>query len=297
MTSKRDDIPRNDLVRKHRAGETAGELMREYGVSHKVIVRILGADYMSLERMNDRLAPKVITAYQAGQSENAVAQKFKIGRRVIWRMLRDAGIERRGQSEAERMKWAKMPKAKRRQQVTAAHNATRGRKRSFAELCKSAQGRERNPSPFASHYERRLIEMLAERGVTGTVQLAIGPYNSDIAIKSVAVEVWGGYWHLHGRHLARLEKRFRYIMDSGWHVLAIVLNETRFPLTPAVADYVAAHVKRMSRKPSAIREYRVIWGAGQFATGGCANDDHIAIVPPFTYRRNSVTGQYETAPR
>jgi hypothetical protein len=64
------------------------------------------------------------------------------------------------------------------------------------------------------------------------------------------------------------------------------------PMTQAVADYVAAYIKQARSNPSAPREYRVIWGAGQFSTSGGLNDDNFSIEPPFTVTRDITTGRY-----
>src|SRR5690606_37643437 len=111
---------------------------------------------------------------------------------------------------------------------------------------------------------------------------AIGPYNCDLAVHPVAVEVFGGGWHWHGAHYARAEERFRYIMNEGWYVLVVVVGfNGRFPLTPAVGDYVASEIERARRDPSLVGQYRVVWGAGEFSTGGRLEDDHFSIEPPF----------------
>lgn len=47
----------------------------------------------------------IIRDYVDGQSENALAKRFGVSRRVIGRHLLAAGIRRRGRSEAEKLKW------------------------------------------------------------------------------------------------------------------------------------------------------------------------------------------------
>jgi hypothetical protein len=80
-------------------------------------------------------------------------------------------------------------------------------------------------------------------------------------------------------------------------MLIVVVQNGRFPLTPAVADYVATYIKETSRNPPTICQYRVVWGAGEFTTGGSVNDNKITCIPPFTRRRNCTTGRYETISR
>ncbi len=214
---------------------------------------------------------------------------------AIRRVLEIAGVEVRGQSAAEFLKWSKMGTKARAKQTAAANEAARGRVCSFEELCLKAKIREERPSNVSS-YETKLRAMLLKRGIVCEPQKAIGPYNCDLAAAPVAVEIWGGGWHFGGHHMARTPKRFRYLFDNDWDILVIVLNH-RFPLTTAVADYVAAYVQEARRNPSTVGQYRVIWGAGKFSVSGSAKDDEFSFIPPFTHRRNPATGQYETVPR
>ena len=137
--------------------------------------------------------------------------------------------------------------------------------------------------------------MLADRGIKTIPQFPIGRYNCDLATDSIAVEVWGGHWHWHGAHLARTEERFRYIMNRRWNILVVCIQKS-FPLTAAVGDYVASYIKTLSSSPPNICEYRVIWGAGEFSTGGRADDDYFSVKPPFTRAHNLTTGRYMRIP-
>jgi hypothetical protein len=178
-----------------------------------------------------------------------------------------------------------MTSIQRKAQVAAANLAATGRTRTESEMCLSAISREANADAHASGYELRLFDLLRARGILCQKQVAVGPYNCDLAFSPVAVEVWGGGWHFGGRHMARTPKRFRYFMDRGWHIMAVVVND-RFPLTAAVADHVAAYIKQARREPTRVREYRVVWGAGQFTTRGSAEDDEITVKKPFACSRH-----------
>jgi hypothetical protein len=137
--------------------------------------------------------------------------------------------------------------------------------------------------------------MLQDRGIPTIAQQAIGPYNCDLGAYPVAVEVFGGGWHWYGDHVAIVPKRFRYILDAGWHILAVKIDAA-FPLTSVTADYIAAYIQQARSDPSSRREYRVIRGAGETLASGSADDDQISIVPTFTAGRN-VLGQYTRVPR
>lgn len=74
------------------------------------------AEYLGRERL-ERL-------YKSN-SENALAEELGVSRTAIHRALDYCDIERRGQSEAEELKWEQMSDEERQQQVQAAHEATR----------------------------------------------------------------------------------------------------------------------------------------------------------------------------
>lgn len=58
-------------------------------------------------------------------SENAVANELGVSRRAVEGALNALDIERRGQSEAEQLKWEQMDEEEREAQVRAAHEKTR----------------------------------------------------------------------------------------------------------------------------------------------------------------------------
>lgn len=296
MVAKRKNIDTDYLVREYRSGRSAYDLSREVGLGASNIVRRLREAGVAIRSRKLNLPSEhIANLYAAGMSEKALADKLQISRRAIRARLIEQQVDVRGRSQAETMKWAQMTEQQRFEQTAAAHRAARGvvmASSSMEQRATTVQsiGRVR------SAYEQRLTVMLQERGINVVAQDAIGPYNCDLGAYPVAVEIFGGKWHWYGHHLARTEKRFRYIMDAGWHILAIAVNDV-FPLTASVADYVTTYIQEARRHPSRRREYRVIWGAGEFATGGCIDDTHISIKPPFTNRRNPATGQYERVPR
>ena len=240
-------------------------------------------------------AAYIVNEYRSGRSVNDIAGELGVSRRTIDARLINRGIRLRTQSEAEAVKWSRMTEDQRAAQVAAANEAVRGRKASEEEIVKRMKtlAQTRNN---VSHHEIKLRDMLERRGVEFIPQHPIGPYLCDIACHPVAVEVWGGHWHWTGDHIKRTPKRFRYIMDAGWHII-VIPAAGKWQITDAVADDLARRIDVLRRDPSLRRQYRVIWGAGEFATGGSVDDDHITVEPPFTYRRNPTNGQYETVPR
>lgn len=273
------------LVDRYVAGEWVSALAREVG-AHSTFL------YPHLKRLNipvrqDRVRhhqrPAIVglaERFHAGESVLSLSKRYGVSRSVITHRLRALGLTPRGQSETERIKWSRMTARARSRQVRAAHEAVRGHPKSMAARCALALARERRGfnQPQIGAGERALFAMLTERGLTVRPQAAIGPYNCDLAVDAVAVEVFGGNWHWCGSHGARLHPRTRYLLNRGWHVYIVVVSKC-FPLVEAVADDLLAFVQRTSRDPTGRREYRVIRGDAQLLSSGDAQDNHLAIKP------------------
>ena len=236
----------------------------------------------------------LVRRYLSGESEYALAHSLSVSRGAIRLRLNGAGVTIRGWSAAGLVRASKMSFEERDAQAAAAHVATTGRKRTFESKCLSANTRQER-GLFISSLERDIAAMLEARGFEPVLQQAVGPYNCDIAIYPVAVEVFGGAWHWYGDHMLRTPERFRYILNAGWHILAVTTYR-RTPVTGETADYIAAYIEEMRRDPARRREYRVIRGAGELMASGSAEDDHISIMPTFTSSRDSL-GRYVAVPR
>ncbi len=238
----------------------------------------------------------IVQAYLSGQPEYKIAQRYHVSRNVIKNRLLRAGVRRRTESEARRLCWQQMTPEQRRNQVKAAHEATKGRKVPLKTLKKIARTREKNALKHCSKYELQFQKMLEERGIKTVLQKAVGPYNCDLAAYPVAVEIFGGGWHFHGRHALRFEKRIRYFLNHGWSVLIFPISK-RFPLTESLADYAASYIERVRRAKAYVCEYRMIWSCPELVTRGSLDGDHLSFIPPFTGARDPATGRYKRVPR
>lgn len=302
MARKRVPVDTDYAVKEYVAGRDATSLAKELGVSLAVVLARLRERSIAVRRSQPpRSKPRtsvpdqdVIALYRQGVSEIGLARRYKVSRSVIARVLRVASVERRTQSESERVKWAGMTPRQRRAQTAAAHAAVRGTHQPLEHRCRIALSIERVGR--LTIHEHRLYDLLERRKLSTIPQRAIGPYNCDLGAAPVAVEIWGGHWHWGGRHMRRTPRRFRYLMNAGWSILVIHVTGD-FPITDATAEYVCAYVKSARRNPSAIREYRVVRGAGELLASGRADDDEITIVWPSTHRRDLATGRYESVRR
>jgi len=203
---------------------------------------------------------QLIKDYLAGESVNALAKRLGVERIVIDRRLRERQVPIRGRAEAERLKWSTMTAAQRQRQTAAAHRAVRGVPQPLETRMKKAQTLQRQGRLHAG--EQLLLDMLTAHGVPVIPQEAIGPYNCDLGAAPIAVEIFGGYWHWHGRHAARLPKRLDYICHAGWSIVVVHLAH-KWPLTDAAAAYITAYREAACCDPSLLGEYRVIRGTGE----------------------------------
>jgi len=235
----------------------------------------------------------LVREYLAGRSVLDLAREFGVSRNVIDRRLDRAGIERRGRSAANIVRMSKLTPEERSANAAAAHAAIRGTARSFETKVRVALAKQAS-GVIDSEWEAMVAADLRSCGIDPIPQLAIGPYNCDIAAHPVAVEVFGGHWHFSGRHLARAEERIRYLGDAGWHVLMLVINERvpAYRYTVATGDHLVAYIKQARANPAAPRKYRVIDCRGQALAAGRCDDDNIAIEPAFRHGQDAATGRY-----
>lgn len=206
---------------------------------------------------------EIVTRFQAGESTNALAKSYGVARHAIDRRLRAAGIEPRGQVDANRLSFSTRSPDEIRRNIAAAQDAVRGVKRSPEEMIRRAQVRERSPRWIADHtsaLEMQFGRWLDERGVSYVPQKAVGPYNIDFACGAVAVEINGGAWHGYGEHRERAPERYRHILTAGWNLVIVWAGARRIPLTSASADAVVEFIR--DADPLLRGQHRVIWGDG-----------------------------------
>jgi hypothetical protein len=193
---------------------------------------------------------------------------------------------------------ARTDPAERQRLASAAHEAVRGRVVPVDEKRRRARTNQFRRL-HASAAEHRLAELLVERGIDVQQQAAVMHYNCDIVIGGdIAVEVWGGNWHLSPYHTRKRRQKFRDLLDAGFGILCVVVNPSMgYPLSEAVADEVIAHVEILRRQPPGRREYRVIWGASQDTFIGSPDDQQFTVKWPRARARDRRTGRYAGIPR
>lgn len=149
-----------------------------------------------------------------------------------------------------------------------------------------AQAKERNPGNV-SPAERQFGAWLRDWGYDAIPQKAIGPYNVDLVVGNVGVEIYGGNWHYTGQHAERFTERTQYLLREGIWLLIVWIDERRYPLQlPAVGEFVALH-QQAARLQSARGQYRVIRGSGERISSGGVTRCAVGDVLPFKERGNN----------
>jgi hypothetical protein len=224
----------------------------------------------------------LIRKYLGGQSVKSLASDLGVSRGTVERILSRHGITRRGLTEANQMMMTGRSPEENSRNAEAAHAAVRGRRQTAEHRAKIARSRHGKPS--GSALEMLYAAWLADLGPVH--QFAVGPYNCDLMIEPVAVEVFGGHWHGGGKHAARAARRSQHILDQGYNLVIIWVTGRSGGARVESADYVRAFVQESRRDPSLRGQYRVIWGYGEPVPGSGDDLSELTRVPPGSGRRH-----------
>lgn len=219
---------------------------------------------------------EIISAYRSGASELALSRQYGVSRGAISKRLIAAGVERRGTKEAGLVRVGGMTVEERKAQALAANKAARKRRVPEIEKFRRALAIEHR-GMHDSGSEGLLRSMILGHGESAQPQRAIGPYNVDLAMLPVAVEVLGGGWH---SAKTTHTERTPYILDAGWHLVMVWDYEGVSALGPGAADYLVTFVEKVRRNPPATCQYRVITGQGEVLAARGREDNEFPLEPP-----------------
>lgn len=203
----------------------------------------------------------LVRRYTSGTSIKQLAEHFGVNRDAIYRRLREQGVETRSQIEANRALAAARTPEQRRAYAAAANAARRGSTASAEELANKALARKQQVAPG----ELLIAEWLEAKGLATDPQSPVGPYNIDIAVGSVAVEL-----HTTARNPSNdpvVLKRIEYLIDAGWSPIYVWVSYSHV-LTEACADQIVSWLKATKRNPALRRQYRVVRGTGEVVYTG-----------------------------
>lgn len=218
----------------------------------------------------------IVSEYVSGKSENAVSKKFGISRSAVRRRLEKAGVHIRNQSESEALKWAKMTKKQRANQVRKAHKSTANRSaKRLKEIQRMSAKTKQKSLSKVGELEMEFIKAFEKRGLTCKPQLAVDVYNIDIAVGNTAIEIHGNSSNPH-THKGFYKRRIVNLLKRGWNVIYIKTIGDVF--VDRTADKVCAMIDLIKSDKSGICHYGMIRGSGELVATGCLDGDNIATV-------------------
>lgn len=221
-------------------GESIKQLSRESGYGEELITTRLKAIGIKLRTHKESLTlrsipvnplkiilsesklQELIADYEKGFSVNKLSKNHGFSRTVVKRILIENGIETRGRSDAERLKWRELKKDVKKvaKQCGGAWIASSGRKPSEAELTLRAKSRYKNQSQIHKG-ECSVAAKLWAFGFDVKQQYPESTYNIDIAIPSlkIAVEIVSSNWKPFQAEFHNT--RTKHLLENGWLVIYV----------------------------------------------------------------------------
>lgn len=259
------------------AGKSIQEIETDTGVTNTSLFRERKVRGIP-PRPRSAVVPRTeaIDLYKSGASVLELSNRYGVSRYTITEILRQAGVERRGQSRAAKVSAQRSTAEERKTRAAAANRAARMRKVPQIQKLRHALQVE-SRAAHDSGGEESLNLLLRSKGVRPIPQRAVGVYNVDLAMLPVAVEVLGGGWHaVKSVHAERTP----YILDEGWHLVMVWDFEGRSALDAGAADYLVAFLEEVRRNPPSTCQYRVITGQGEVLAARGREDNEFPLVPP-----------------
>ncbi|MBU8838088.1 helix-turn-helix domain-containing protein [Mycolicibacterium goodii] len=217
--------------------------------------------------------------YRSGMSTKAIGKQVGCAPQTVARILREEkGVRPRSRAEAQVLRAATEPADVKLARYDRSSAALSGRRMSPSALRQRAITKQRCASQIGKH-ELDLTARIRAAGIEVTPQLAVGPYNLDLACGGVLdIEI---HTAMHGPHLvrrARVEERVNYLSNAGWFLLYVWAPDG---MTPVDLDQVVSLAEVLCSNPTAIRgQYLVLRCHGE--SGGIVgrpNSHHEAVVP------------------
>lgn len=211
----------------------------------------------------------LIAKYLQGFSVKALSEFFNISRTAIIPRLRRAGIRPRNRSEAMYLRMAQTTSEEKARLAEKAHDAVRGKPKSFKAAAKQAKKKQLTHSQVGKG-EYLLASWLEERGLSPVLQEAVGKYNIDISCCPVAVELLVNASNPFARATDR--KKIEYLTNRNWTVIYVWVTKRHF-LSEEAAEYIVSLFERTHSDPTLRGSYWVIRGSGELYATSCSNSN------------------------
>jgi very-short-patch-repair endonuclease len=205
----------------------------------------------------------LIEMYISGVSMNELFKQFGIGRNVLTANFKKRGIQIRGNSDAEKIKWGKMSPTQRKRQVQKAHQAVRGTKHSIETKVMAAKSFYQKCLRSGA-FEPELAEIINKHFACSR-QVAVGFYNMDIALHElpIAIEV-----QMSNRSKLLEPKglsRIKYILDKGFLVIYVINLANEVPETIdlfSITHKIIAYINKARLDKTMFGKYIMIGSDG-----------------------------------
>lgn len=221
---------------------------------------------------------EIIALYTQGVSVLRLAQQFGLNRGTINRVLKHARLAIRTSREANLIRMGAMSDSDRKALTAAANDAFRRAPHAVirkGQLTRAARVEAGQSQINQGVGEPEVLAALTPLGARP--QVSVGPYNVDVGLGTVAVEVKFGCG---GGHRSREGEKIKYLLERGWRVVYVVFM-SRQALRDGL-DYIVPLVDMLQRKPPAPGQYWVIRCGFQQSPVGRNNGCQTALpeVPP-----------------
>lgn len=202
--------------------------------------------------------------YVAGEGLESLTHELGIGWTTGTKILKAGGVIIRTHAEAQIL-WRIRVGPERRKEITRKANASLRGTKMESKLAKRmavcrAKALEKTGS-FIGVFEEEIALGLQMVGYSPVKQKAVGPYNIDIAIGTVAVEVVrtpnSPFADPH------IRKRTKKLIESNWAVIQVWVTRIENPDIPAILKQLVSLLQFLQRNKSSRRKYWVVRGTGE----------------------------------
>ena len=287
MPAKITNLNIDHIIELRNDGMSCVEIARIMGCSSHVITDRLKERGISTARIPPKYdVERIVSLYEAGMPKRHIGKELGIHEMIISKILARNGYPTATtRSEATKTMNSRMTAEERSARVASAHDAVRGTHLSHESLCKRAATKASIGKP-GSIMEKRLYDLLTERGLSVYSQAALDKYNIDLLVNdSVAVEISGR--SRKAKDIGLMRSRTKAIIDRGYLMLVVWSNTAHWPITGYVADYVIALLDIFRSDPSSHGKYWVIRGDGKVLAESCSYSDDLPFIMSTVYRPSS----------
>lgn len=233
---------------------------------------------MTGSRRLDLDVEEIARRYVAGESVFALAQRYHAGLHAIRDRIRAAGVPLRNRREAALVRTAQLSPQERAAHTEAASARRRAQPSSAQALHRQAIARQqRSDDRTLCEAGQIIVRMLKARGYQVDCCTPVGPYNVDITVGAVAVEV---LTNARCASSKRQGQRLRRIMEHGYSVIFVrVDGRTVAPLYPRALQSIASFVAVRRRFPMQTHIFQIIRRNGTIFRFGTINEVTFEQVP------------------